>query len=127
MDDFTDKREKHNKARLSRPNLSLTAQRLGRGTTRGPIEQLHAVDDRQLGAAADLHDAADISGGDHVGHRLENIRDFARLEFARDLRLEEIISPGRAAADMPLRHGDDVETGIAQQNHRGQRHLLPML
>jgi hypothetical protein len=67
------------------------------------------VHDRHTGAAADLHHAADIAGGDDVGRqRLERL-DLAVLQLLRDFRLHQVVGAGRAAAQVRvgrLQHGE---------------------
>jgi hypothetical protein len=42
-----------------------------------PVEQFDRVDDRYVGALADLRDAADVAGGDQVGLGALDVRHFS--------------------------------------------------
>src|SRR5262249_49935271 len=52
------------------------------------------------GARRDLGDAADIAGGDHIGTDLRDACDLAIAQRRRELRLQQVVGAGRAAAEM---------------------------
>jgi hypothetical protein len=63
----------------------------------------------------ELSDAADIAGGDYIGLSLGDIGELAFAQLAGDFRLQQVVSPGRAAAQVPLRHVEHLEPGRSQQ------------
>ena len=83
--------------------------------------------DRRLSETPDLHHAAEIAGGDDVRIDTCDMRGFALAERRRDLRLQQIVGAGRAAAEMPLGHVEDVEAGARQKLARRACHALSML
>ena len=56
-----------------------------------------------------------------------DVGGFALAQRLRHLWLQQIVGAGRAAAEMPLRHLDDLEAGGAQQRARLFDHLLNVL
>ena len=63
-----------------------------------PVEELDRVDDGHAGAPADLHHAADVARGDHVGPPGLQRADLARLQLLGDLGLHEVVGARRSAA-----------------------------
>ena len=94
------------------------AKHLGRRAARGPVELLDGVDEGGGRAALELRHAADIGGHDHVGRDLGDIGELALAQLAREFGLEQIISAGRAAAEMTLGNLEDVEPGLVEQRER---------
>src|SRR5208337_5593211 len=68
-----------------------------------PVEKLHRVDDGEGRRARNLREAADVAGGDEIRRNAVEVCDLAVAQPGRQLGLKEIVSPGRAAAQMPLR------------------------
>jgi len=60
--------------------------------------------DRQRRIARELGDAADIAGGDEVGPGQRDIGELALTQRRGQFRLQQIVGPGRPAAQMRFRH-----------------------
>src|SRR6202008_4353388 len=73
------------------------------------------VYDRNVCTHADLRHAANISSGDDLGLCFLDVRDLARPQPVRDVRLQDVIGPGGAATDMRLRHILDLEPHFREQ------------
>src|SRR5215510_5361472 len=99
-------------------------ERLGFGASGRPVDQLDGVDHRDHGARSDLHHAAEIAGGDHIGLELFDIPDFTRAQPPRKLRLENVVGAGRTAAQMSFRYIFHHETDLAKQFFRRVRNFL---
>ena len=80
-----------------------------------PIEQFDRVHDRHTAAAGQLLDAADIAGGDEIGADHRDVGQLAVAQCTGQFRLQQIVSAGRAATQMPLRDRDDLKPGLVQQ------------
>ncbi len=80
--------------------------------------------DRQRCLAGQLRDAADIAGGDEVGAGQRDIGELAVAQCRGELRLQQIVGAGGAAAQMAFRHLDHRETGGGEQ---GLGFLVDML
>src|ERR1700730_15825145 len=72
-------------------------ERLRRASPRCPVDQLDAMDDRKRRARCDLRHAADISGCNHIGLDLFDIRDFAFAQPLCELRLKNVVGASRTA------------------------------
>src|SRR4051794_10114090 len=103
------------------------AERLRHRSARRPVEELDGVDDWDGGAARDLRHAADVAGGDEVRLDALDVRDLPGPELSGDLRLEEVVGAGRAAADMALRHVPDCKARLLQELLRLLADLLAVL
>ena len=80
------------------------------------------------GAGRDLRDAADIAGGDHVGLEPFDIGDLAVAQPLRQLRLQNVVGAGRAAAQMAFRHIFHHEAAASTSSSFGlAHHLLAVL
>ena len=71
--------------------------------------------DRYRRVAGELGDAADIAGGDQIGAGQRDVGQLAVVQRGGQLRLQQIVGAGRAAAQMPFRHLDDLEAGGGEQ------------
>jgi hypothetical protein len=67
------------------------------------------MNNRQLGARSDLRDAANISCRDHISSQSLDSPDFAIAQPPCDIRLQNIVGTGRAAAQMAIRNVSHVE------------------
>src|SRR4029077_2483366 len=92
-----------------------------------PVDQVDWVDDRDHCARSDLHHAADIAGGDHVGPELFDIADFALAQPPRKLRLENVERAGRTAAQMSFWYIFHDESHLAKQFFRRAYNFLTVL
>ena len=72
------------------------------------------MDHRQF-PAGELRNAADVAARHAIGLHHVDGRELALPEPSRDLRLQDVVSPRRAAADVPFRDFDDRKSGIAQE------------
>ena len=79
-------------------------QRLWLRTTGGPVEKLDCMYDRNWGTGGELGDAADVAGCDQVGPHSCDVGQFAIPQRGSDLRLQNVVSPRRAAAEVPFLH-----------------------
>ena len=61
-----------------------------------------------LEVLGDLDDAAGIRRGDRVGAGSDQVGRLAPTEFGGRLGLEQVIDPGRAAAQLPFRGGQQL-------------------
>src|SRR6202022_3291800 len=75
----------------------------------GPVEEFDGVHYRQVATRGEVSDAADIAGRDEIWPDFGNIRELAVAQCSRNLRLQQIIGPCRAATEMPLRHIDRLD------------------
>src|SRR6516164_1075345 len=66
--------------------------------TRSPVDQLDRMDRRKLRARCDLNDATEIAGCDHVRSHSLDSPDFTLAQPPCDVRLQNIVDPGRTAA-----------------------------
>jgi len=73
------------------------------------------VRDRHRRVAGELRNASDIAGRDEIGAGQRDIGELAVAQGRGELRLQQIVSAGRAAAQMPFRHIDDREPGGREQ------------
>ena len=71
--------------------------------------------DRQPRVARELGDAADVAGGDEIGTGQRDVGQLALAQRRRQLRLQEVIGPGRAAAQVAFRHLDHQKPGGGEQ------------
>ena len=80
----------------------------------GPVQKLHRMHHWQF-PAGELRNAADVPARHAIGlHHIDG-RQLALPEPGRDLRLQDVVSPGRAAANMPFRDFDHRKSGVAQE------------
>ena len=80
-----------------------TPQRLRLQSAGGPIEELDRMYDRNWGTGGKLGDAADVAGCDQIGLDGSYVGQLAIPQRGSDLRLQNIVGPRRAAAEMPFR------------------------
>ena len=73
----------------------------------------------------DLRHAADIAGGDHVRPDALDIGDLAGAQRAGDLRLQDVVGAGRAAADVALRHVLHREARLLEERFGSSRICWP--
>ena len=62
------------------------------------------MNDRDRGACCELGDAADVARGNQIGTDTFDMPDLARAQPIRDVRLQNVVSAGRAAAQMAFRN-----------------------
>ena len=106
---------------LDRMDLGFEAlKRLRARTACGPIEQLDRMHHWHRAAALKLSDAADIAGGHEVRLHARDVLELPVAQLAGDLRLEEIVGAGRAAADMTFRNFEHGEARL-RERLRGAR------
>ncbi len=87
----------------------------GTGAAIGPVQQLDGVHDGDVEVGREVRDATDVAGRDHVGAGGAEMLELALLELACDLRLQNIVGAGRAAADVALGNIDDGEARLTQE------------
>jgi hypothetical protein len=80
----------------------------------GEVEKFNRMEHRDRGAARDLSDAADVSGGDEIGRGLHDVRDLAVAQPQGDLRLQNNIGARRTAAQMPFGNVADFKACLRQ-------------
>src|SRR5262245_55483050 len=113
---------------LDRVHLVLELlQRLRAWAAGRPVEQLNGVHHRDLAAALQLGDAADIAGGDEVRPHARDVVELSLAQLAGKLRLQKIVGSCRAAADMPLGHVEHGITGLREQRAGLVADLLAVL
>src|SRR6185312_10515759 len=95
-------------------------------SARSPVEQLRGVHDRNAGAR-ELHDAADVARRDDVRTGAADVRELQLAKLCGNLRLQDVVSTRRAAAEMPLGNVAHVEAGALEQPPRNRVDALPML
>src|SRR5438105_3680534 len=67
--------------------------------------------DRNCGTGCELGDAADIAGCDQIGVGGRYVGQLAIPQRGSELRLQDVVGPRRAAAEMPFRHVQRLEPG----------------
>src|SRR5262249_48834193 len=92
-----------------------------------PIDQLDRMDRREIRARLDLRDAAEIAGRDHVRSQSLDSPDFTLAQPPCDVRLKNIVSPGRAAAKVTFGHIFHDKAELGQNLLRLPRDALSML
>jgi hypothetical protein len=60
--------------------------------------------DRDWGIDSEMSNAADVAGCDQIGLGGGYIGQLAIPQRGSDLRLQNVVGPRRAAAEMPFRH-----------------------
>jgi hypothetical protein len=70
----------------------------------GPVEEFDGMYDRNGGTGGKLGDAADIAGCDQIGPNGSYVGQLAIPQRGSDPRLQNVVGPRRAAAEMPFRH-----------------------
>ena len=70
----------------------------------GPVEELDCMYDRDRATGGKLGDAADVAGCDQIGLGGGYIGQLAIPQRGGDLRLQNVVGPSRAAAEMPFRY-----------------------
>jgi hypothetical protein len=66
--------------------------------------------DRDWGTGGELGDATDVAGCDQIWPGGDYVGQLAVPQRGSDLRLQDIVGPRRAAAKMPFRHFQGLET-----------------
>ena len=85
----------------------------------GPVEEFDCMYDRNWGTGGELGDAADVAGRDQIRFDGCDVRQLAIPQHGGDLRLQDVVGPRRAAAEMSFRHFQRLET------RRGEEPLWP--
>src|SRR5918995_3476668 len=90
----------------------------------GAVENLHRVQDLRHPLVAremtpDLDQAADVACRNQVGPGGEQVPRLPAAQLGRGPRSLEVVGPGGAAADLPLRGGDHFMAGGGEQPPRG--------
>ena len=80
----------------------------------GPIEQFYGVHDRDIHARLELRHAANVSSGDNIRRHNVDVCDFPIAQLAGKFRLEHIVGPDRATADMAFRDLQKRKTGFLE-------------
>ena len=78
-------------------------------------------------AFGDLHQTADIAGGDDPAAGFFQVFDLARLQPSRQFGLQQIKGAGGATTKMPFGRFQNLEPGAAQQIFRLLADLLSVL
>src|SRR5713101_9713946 len=93
-----------------------------------PLFQRHdPVLDRQLGAALQLREAADVGGEDPLGAARGERGKPVALQLRGELRLQDGVGTRRAAAQMCVRHRRELESGAGKQPLGHAFYALAML
>lgn len=74
-------------AAYSRWRTLIKAQRFRWGTASGPVQELDRVDYRHRRTRGELHNTADIAGGDEIRLGRSDVEEFAVSQRRRELRL----------------------------------------
>src|SRR5512139_1763620 len=74
------------------------------------VERDNPVHDRQLGAACKMREAADVRRKDHRRTARLQRGELVLLEFGGKLGLEDRVGSRRAATEMRIGHGDELES-----------------
>ena len=82
---------------------------------------------RHVATGGELGDAAYISGRDELGSGAGDVGELAVAQSCCDLRLQQIIGSGRAAAQVPFRHLDRLEARRGEECLRSGVNTLPVL
>jgi hypothetical protein len=82
---------------------------------------------RHVATGGELSNATDIARRDKVRADAGNVGELAVAQRRGDLRLQQVISAGRTAAEMPLRHVDGLETRCGEQLLRSGVNSLAVL
>ena len=85
------------------------------------------MDHRHGHHRGDLGDAADVTRRHDRRAGACDIRRLAVAQASRQLRLQDVVDPGRAAAEVALGDGPDLETRLRQQGRRAGIDLLAVL
>jgi hypothetical protein len=83
-------------------------------TPGGPINQLDRMDCGEFRARSDLGDAADIARRDQIRSQSLDSPDFALAQPSCDVGLQNIVGPGRAAAQMAFGYISDREAELGE-------------
>jgi hypothetical protein len=75
----------------------------------GPVEEFDCVDDRNWGTGGELGDATDVAGCDQIRVGGCDVGQLAIPQRLSDLRLQDVVGPRRAAAEMPFRYVKRLE------------------
>ncbi len=75
---------------------------------------------QRLQMSLELGRAPGVGGGDRLGAGVKDVAGLAPPELGGRLGLEQVVEPGRSAADLPLdRNLDQLQTGDRCSNVRG--------
>src|SRR5215470_19589886 len=69
-----------------------------------PIEKLNRVHDRNRCTAGNLHHASDVARSNHVRLDACDVGELSIAQPGRNVRLEKVVGPSRAATQMTLGH-----------------------
>ena len=81
------------------------------GTAGRPIQKLYRMHDRHVYPGGDLSNASDVAGCNDIGSRTFDIAHLAVAELPRNHRLQQVVGPGGAAADMGFRYIHNQKAG----------------
>ena len=109
------------------PDRDADFGRFAKSVELSDVEKFDRVEHRDRSPARDLCYAADIAGRNEIGRCLQDVRDLAIAQPQGNLRLQNIIGAGRAAAQMPFWNIADPETRSRQELLRQGVDLLAML
>ena len=82
---------------------------------------------RHVATGGELSNTPDIACRDEVRSGAGDIGELAVAQRRCDLRLQQVIGPGRTTAEMPLRHIDGLETRYGKQLLRSGVNSLAVL
>src|SRR6478609_8901076 len=91
----------------------------GQTSDRG-VEHLDGMGERQVSARAldrrgHLHQAAGVGGDEHLGARGHDVRGLAVTQLAGRLGVEDVVDPGRTAAQLSLVDLPQLQPGYAAE------------
>ena len=96
-----------------RDQLPAIPQTPGRRPALHPIEQFRKMHDWRRIGPIQMLEAADVGSGYHVRLNDSDVLEFPLAQSGGDLRLEEAVTSGRAAAEMSFWNFNDFEPGGA--------------
>ena len=82
---------------------------------------------RHVATGGEVSNATDITCRDEVRSDDGDVGELAGAQRRGDFRLQQIISPGRTAAEMSLQHVDGLETRCGEQLLRSDVNSLAVL
>src|SRR5215472_7507568 len=91
-----------------------------------PVEELRGVNDGNT-RPGELHDAADVARRDERRTGAADVRELALAQLRGELRLQDVVGAGRAAAKMSLGYLAHIETGALEQSAWNRIEALAVL
>src|ERR1700759_3757749 len=85
------------------------------------------MDDWDWRTGGGLGDAADVAGCDQIGLSGDYVGQLAIPQSGSDLRLQDVVGPRRAAAEMAFRHVYGLEPGHCKEPFRHRMDPLSVL